>query len=206
MGQSSDEIRREIDQKRADAAKKIDRIQEQVQDTSDQLRNQVSDTTEQVQETVQHVREQVQGTVEDSVETAKQAIEDFDVQKYVQERPLVSVAAAFVGGIVLGKVMGGGGNGGHNGQHAYQAESSSPGQHSSGIGNSVRSAVHQSGIDDLISNAAAALFGQVADQARTTIDRSFPGFTDKLQSVQKQDGSVMDKAKAAAQPEHASPA
>ena len=40
MGQSSDQIRGEIDQKRADAAEKIDQLQNQVQGTADDMRAQ----------------------------------------------------------------------------------------------------------------------------------------------------------------------
>ncbi|MEJ7837578.1 MAG: hypothetical protein WKF81_02120 [Thermomicrobiales bacterium] len=201
MGQSPDQIRQEIDQKRADAAQKIDQIQSQVQDTSEQLKTQVNDTTAQVQETVQHVREQVQGTVEDSVETAKQAIENIDFQKYIQDYPLIAAGAAFFGGIVLGKVMSGGDNGG--GGQQYQQSSGNYSQQSSGVGNGMRSAIQKSGLDDTISNAAAALMGQVTDQVKTTLDRSFPGFSDKLQTAQKSDGSIMDKAKAAVDPDSA---
>lgn len=200
MGQSSDQIRHEIDQKRNDAAAKIDQLQTQVQDTQEQLKTQVQDTAQQVQETVQNVREQVQGTVQDSVETAKQAVENIDWEKQVQERPLLAVGAAFFGGIVLGKLTSGGG-----GHHHSQSHLQQPPQYgqSGGVTDGVRSAFQKSGLDDTISNAAAALLGTVTDQVRTTLDRNFPGFTDKLQSAQHSDGSVIDKAKAAAQPEPA---
>jgi|GEM_PF-2119136 len=206
MGQSSDAIRQEIDQKRADAASKIDQFQTQMEDTSEQLRNQVKEGAEQVQATAEHVREQVQGTVEDTVETAKQTIENIDFKQQVQQRPLLSVGAAFFGGMMLGKLT----NGHDNGQHSHssfqqpyqqQSASSHATHQSNGLVEGVRGAVQKSGIEDLISNATAALIGQVADQARTTIDRSFPGFSEKVQTVQQQDGSVIDKAKASMQPE-----
>jgi ElaB/YqjD/DUF883 family membrane-anchored ribosome-binding protein len=210
MGQSSDELRQEIDQKRSEAAEKIDRIQAQAQDTSTQIRDQIREGSEQVQDTAQHIREQVQGTVEDSVETAKHAIENVDLHQQVQQRPLMSVGAAFIGGMVLGKIMSGGGDSHDhgNGNHSYTPPgttgySSSPASSSGGISHSLRNAIEKSGLEETISNAAAALIGNAGEQLRATLDNSFPGFADKLQAVQHSDGSIVDKAKAAAAPEPA---
>jgi hypothetical protein len=61
----------------------------------------------------------------------------------------------------------------------------------------VRSAIQKSGLDDTISNAAAAMMGSIADQLKSTLNQSFPGFVDKLQTAQKTDGTVIDKSKAA---------
>lgn len=199
MGQSPDQIRHDIDMKREEAAQKIDQIQSQVHDTSDQIKNQVHETSEQVQQTAQQVREQVQGTVEDTVETAKHAIETIDLQKHIQDYPLIAAGAAFFGGIMLGKLSSSGG--GNQQQHQYQPQSSNGSNQSGGAGANVRTAFQKSGLEDTISNASAALMGQVTDQLKATLDKSFPGFTDKLKTAQKSDGSVIDKAKAAVDPE-----
>jgi ElaB/YqjD/DUF883 family membrane-anchored ribosome-binding protein len=213
MGQSSDQIRQEIDQKRNDASQKIDQLQTQVQDSTTQMREQVQGTAEQVQDTVQQVRHQVQGTVQDTVDTVKHSVEHFDLQAQVRQRPLAAVGAAFIGGMLLGKLT----SGGHDGRgHAYGAGSSDYNRHQQydasgaqryassqkpgGIAEGLRHAVQKSGIDGTISNAAAAMMGSMADQLRTTLDHTFPGFSDKLQSAQKSEGSVVDKAKATVDP------
>jgi ElaB/YqjD/DUF883 family membrane-anchored ribosome-binding protein len=206
MGQSSDQIRQEIDQTRGNAADKIDQLQHQVENTSTQIRDQVQGTTEQVQETVQQVREQVQGTVEDTLHSAQKAVENVDLQKQVQERPLIAVGAAFIGGILLGKMTSGGN--GHSGGHAsyprFQPGESGAYEQppsSGGMSDGLRSAIHKSGLEDTISNAAAAMMGTVTDQLKSTLNQNFPGFTDKLQSAQKTEGSIIDKSKAAVDPE-----
>jgi ElaB/YqjD/DUF883 family membrane-anchored ribosome-binding protein len=213
MGQSPDEIRQEIDQKRNDAAEKIDQLQSQVQGTTTQMREQVQGTAEQVQETVQQVRQQVQGTVQDTVDTVKHSVEHFDLQQQVRQRPLVAVGAAFVGGIVLGKLTGGGHDdrgrhygdgsseyGRHQQYDASGAQRFSSSSSSGGMAEGLRHAIQKSGIDDTIANAAAAMMGSMVDQLRSALDQAFPGFTGKLQSAQKSEGSVVDKAKAAADP------
>jgi ElaB/YqjD/DUF883 family membrane-anchored ribosome-binding protein len=205
MGQSSDQIRQEIDQTRSNAADKIDQLQHQVENTSAQIRDQVQGTTEQVQETVQHVREQVQGAVEDSLHTAQKAVENVDLQKQVQERPLIAVGAAFIGGILLGKMTSGNGNGhsSHAQHQQHDAGGSQRSQSSGGVSDGLRSAIHKSGIEDTISNAAAAMMGSVTDQLKSTLNQNFPGFVDKLQSAQKTEGSIIDKSKAVVEPEAA---
>lgn len=175
MGQSSDQIRQEIDQKRTDAASKIDALKDQVQGNADEVRGQVEDTVDQV-------REGVQGTVEDTIETVKQNI---DLQRQMEERPLVALGAALVGGFVLGGLLGGGG------QQSHSGGSSSGG----GASSAIRGAAHKSGLEDTISNAAAALMGNVTEQFKGTLDRNFPGFADKMSSAQQQQGSLSDKTR-----------
>lgn len=175
MGQSSDQIRQEIDQKRTDAATKIDTLKDQVQGNADQMRGQVEDTVDQV-------REGVQGTVEDTIETVKQNI---DLKKQMEERPLVALGTALLGGFVLGGLMGSGGG----------QQSQSGGASSGGASSGVRNAVKQSGLEDTISNAAAALMGNVTEQVKQTLDSNFPGFADKMSSAQQQPGTLSEKTR-----------
>jgi ElaB/YqjD/DUF883 family membrane-anchored ribosome-binding protein len=205
MGQSSDQIRQEIDQTRSNAADKIDQLQHQVENTSAQIRDQVQGTTEQIQETVQQVREQVQGTVEDSLHTVQKAVENVDLQKQVQERPLIAVGAAFIGGILLGKMTSGNGHSSHAQQQQFDASENQRSQSSGGVSDGLRRAIHKSGLEDTISNAAAAMMGSVTDQLKSTLNQNFPGFVDKLQSAQKTEGSIIDKSKAVVEPESTSP-
>jgi len=195
MGQSSDQIREEIDQKRNDAASKIDQLQSQVRDTSAEMQSRVQDTAEQVQDVVHQVREQARGTVDDTVQTVKDNIENINFQQQVQQRPLLAVGAAFIGGIVLGKMTGGD----HYHQQresAYQGYAPKHESDGAGMTSGLRSAVQRSGLDETLSNAAAALMGSMTEQLKSTLNSSFPGFADKLASAQHTDGSFADKAQA----------
>ncbi len=183
MGQSTDQIRQEIDQKRDDAAGKIDQLETQVKDTADQLKSGVQDTTEQI-------IDQVKGTVEDSVETVKQSVQNVDFRQQIEERPLVALGVALVGGFVLGGMMGGGG----------QQQSSSGGQRGSSqsgssMSSGIRSVVQNTGLEDTFSNAASALVGSLTDQVKDTIDRSFPGFADRMQTTKETPGGFVQKTR-----------
>lgn len=182
MGQSPDQIRQEIDQKRTDAADKIDQLQDQVQSIPDQVRQQAQDTVEQV-------RDQVKGTVDDTVQSVK---ENLDLRQQVEQRPLVALGAAFVGGFVLGSMGGGEGGSAPQGQQGYAGRSeNSP----SALSNGLRSAVQRSGLDETIANAAAALIGSVTDQLKGTLDRNFPGFATKMTKAQRTEGDLADKTR-----------
>jgi ElaB/YqjD/DUF883 family membrane-anchored ribosome-binding protein len=194
MGQSTDQIRQEIDQKRDDAAGKIDQLQTQVVDTADTMRSTVQDTAGQM-------RDQVKGTVEDTVETVRQ---NMDFRQQIEERPLMALGVALVGGFVLGGLTGGGGghhsSGGSHFTQSYQPPTTgqyNPPQSSSGstIGAGIRSALQKTGIEDTISNAAAAMLGSMTDQLKETLDRNFPGFADKMQTAQEKPGGFADKAR-----------
>jgi ElaB/YqjD/DUF883 family membrane-anchored ribosome-binding protein len=195
MGESTDQIRQEIDRKRDDAAGKIDQLQHQVQDTADQMRANVQDTTGQV-------IDQVKTGVDDTIESVKQNI---DLRQQIEERPLLALGAALVGGFLLGGMTGGrnhhGGSSGFT--QSYQPASGQHTAHHDGahggpaMGSSIRSAIQKTGIEDTISNAAAALLGSVTDQLKDTIDRNFPGFNEKMESVQHQPGGFADKAREA---------
>lgn len=187
MGQSADQIRQEIDQKRADASSKIDQLQQQVQGTTEQVRDQV-------QESVEQVVEQVKGTVDDTIQTVKNSV---DFRQQIEERPLVALGVAILGGFLLGGMSGGGSNGGSSGhapQQGYGSSNEYRSTSSHGSGSStVRTALQKSGLEDTISNAAAALMGSVTDQLKSTLDRNFPGFADKMQTAQNKPGSLADK-------------
>lgn len=168
MGQSADQIRQEIDQHRSDAAQKIDDLETRVQDTATQA------------------REQAQGMVEDTIQTAK---DSFDFRKQVEERPLVALGVAFVGGLMLGGVTGGG----EEQQSSSAQGGSQQGQKSSGA---LRQAAQRSGLEDTIANAAAALLGSVTEQFKSTLDQNFPGFSSKMETAQNTRGGMAEKAQA----------
>ncbi len=205
MGKSSDQLREELDAQRADTGAKIDNLQHQVED-------QIEHTREQVTETAQHVRDEAQAVVTDTVDSVKQTVEDFDLERMVQDRPLLSVGAAMLGGFMLGAMLGGGDGSDNNpnryttarmgsgtGSQSGSQSDSYSGSHSSssGIGNSLRSAAQKSGLEDTISNAGAALMGSVTEQLKDMMDKNFPGFSDKLDTAQQQSGSFKEKVSSA---------
>ncbi len=185
MGQSSDQIRQEIDRDRADAGERIDHLQEQLQGQADHMQHQAQDTAE-------HVRGQAQGFVDDAVAS----VQNFDYHRQIQERPLVSLGAALLGGFVLGGMMGGGG-GGQQQSSGGSSQSSQP--QGGGMSSQLRSAAQKSGLEDTISNASAALMGSVTEQLKGTINSNFPGFSEKLDTAQSQRGSFTEKSRATQQ-------
>jgi ElaB/YqjD/DUF883 family membrane-anchored ribosome-binding protein len=201
MGKSSDELRQEIDMHRADAERKINDLQGQIQGTADDLKSQAQGTVEdlrhQVQDTATDVREQVQGTMEDTIQTVK---ENVDFEQFVQERPLVSLGAALIGGFVLGGILDGSSGGGGGSSHASPASGSgaysgSSSTSHSGLSDSIRNMYKSSGLEDTVNNAAAAMMGSVTEQLKQTMDRNMPGFSDKMDSAKRTEGSVMDKSR-----------
>ena len=187
MGQSSDQIRQEIDQTRQDAADKIDQLKEQVEGTTAQMRTQVQDTAGQV-------LDQAKATVDETSGTVK---ENIDLRQQIEERPLVALGAALVGGFLLGGMVGGDKSRSGSQQHPYSSgtpvgESMSGGGAVSGI----RGAIQRSGFEDTLSSAAAALMGSLTEQVRDTLDRNFPGFAEKMSTAQHQSGSLSDKTRA----------
>lgn len=194
MGKSSDQLREELDMQRSQTGEKIDDLQQQFQ-------SQVDDTRQQVTDTVSQVRDEAQAMVTDTVDTVKSAVEEFDLTRHIEERPLVTAGMALLGGFVLGALLegdrnrGGGSNGYSNGSYANQSGQQSGS--SSGFSDTLRNAARSSGLEETFSNAGAALMGTVTDQLKQMVDRSFPGFSDKLNTTQQQSGSFTDKAKAA---------
>jgi uncharacterized protein YjbJ (UPF0337 family) len=190
MGESTNQIRQEIDQSRQSAADKIDQLQDQVTGTADQLRVNVQDSAEQL-------RDQVSGAVDDTIQTVK---ENIDIRQAIEQRPLLALGAALISGFVLGSLTGG--DDGHqtNSQGATSFTSSRTGSSGSSLGSGLRSAIQKTGIEDTLSSAAAAFIGSLGDQLKDTLDRNMPGFADKMQSAQQTPGSFADKTREAQSP------
>ena len=183
MGQTADELRQEIDGKREDAAAKIDEIEARVQNTAQMARETVEETMQTardtVEDTIQTAKETVTGTVTETVETVKQS---FDVQRQIQERPLVALGAAALGGFLLGGAIGGGDNKQHRADYSqssnggrtynYQGYRSQPGP--------LQQAAKSAGLDNAMSAVTGALMGMAADRLRGIVDESFPDFGERL--------------------------
>lgn len=194
MGKSSDQLREEIDRQRDDAGAKIDNLQQQVE-------SQIEGTREQVVDTAEQVRDEATAMVTDSVDAMKQNIENLDIERHVQERPLASVGAALLGGFILGAVLGGNDDhhrqsGGYSAAGSMSGNQGHSGPDMGGMMHGIRSAAQKSGLEDTVSNAAAAMMGSVTEQIKGMLDQSFPGFSDKLDTAQNKQGSFTDKARA----------
>jgi len=169
MGQTADQLRQEIDQKRDDAGQKIDAIETRVQDTVQQAK-------ETAQETVDDTVAKAKETVDETVQMVK---ENVDLAKQIEERPLAALGAALAGGFLLGKVMGGG--------QGHQPSGGQPsGAPQGGNTGGIRDAVKRSGLDDTLSTAMTALMGMLTEKARSAVDESFPAFAEKLKQQNEQ--------------------
>lgn len=173
MGEAADQLRQEIDAKRQDATDKIEQLEQKVTGAADHVQHQV-----------EHVREQVKET--------------FDWRKQVEERPLVALGVAFVGGAVLGGVMGG--DDGHRGSDApryssntvqyAQRGSSGDGAATAGVGlglmASLRGAAKSAGLDETINNLTTSFMTTLTERIREVADQAVPGMGEKLENAAKQ--------------------
>lgn len=152
MGETADQLRQQVDQKREDASQKIDQIEQQVMNKAQDIETRVSDTAQQVKA-------------------------QMDWRHQVEERPLIAVGAALVGGILLGGIVGKGNHqpaGPQTGVQAHQG---------GGVTDTVRKAARESGLDNAVENFANAAFGMIGERMREMTDRTFPGMLDKVQNA-----------------------
>lgn len=154
MGETADQIRRQVDQKRDDASQKIDQIEQKVVGKAQEIEGKVTDTADQVK-TQMNWRYQV------------------------EEHPLMSVGVAMVGGMVLGSMMGKDDHHQNRDVHVTQQETHRGG----GITESIKKAARTSGLDDSVQNFAGAAFGMLGERMRDMTERTFPGMLDKVQSA-----------------------
>lgn len=161
MGETTDAIRRDIEHERHAFERNIDDIESRVRDTTDQ---------------VQHKVEDVQQKVKDAT----------DIRGQFERRPMLGVAVAFGGGVLLGTMMGGGGNGGnrqsYSGGYQYQPQQfQSYGDRSQGgtdIGRQHASSTFE--------NVKGALMGVAAAQVKSMLSQNLPGFDDEYRQVESE--------------------
>lgn len=167
MGQTADQLRQEIDDKRDDAAAKIDEIEARVQNTAQMAK----DT---VEETMQSAKDTVTETVSETLDTVKQS---FDVKRQIDERPLMALGAAALGGFILGGM--GGGDKKHRSDRTYSSDRNQYQEHRSQPGR-LQQAARSTGLDNAMSAVTGALMGMAADRLRGLVEESFPEFSDRL--------------------------
>ena len=168
MGQTADQLRQDIEHKRDDAAAKIDAIETQFEDTARRVQD-----------------------------TAKRVKENVDLRQQIQERPLVALGAALVGGFVLGGILGGEQKGGQPSQHA--GEQHGGGARPRGVASGIKEAAKRSGLEDTVSSVTAAVMGMATDKIKSTVDQTFPGFGQKMQAAQQAGGGLGQRQEAALQ-------
>jgi hypothetical protein len=146
--------------------------------------------------------EQIENQVTQAAEDIKETV---DIRRQVEQRPLVSLGAAFIGGIVLGGLVGGDSGNGRNAPAYYRydgsSSSGSSGQGGSGLMEGIRSAAKKAGLEDAINSAAAAMMANAGDRIKSTMNQTYPGFAEKYQSASHASGGMPEKTKAASSTE-----
>src|SRR5690606_31465636 len=94
MGETTDSIRRDIDRERGQLEQNLEGIESKVRDTTGEMQHKVEDVQQQVQDKV--------GEVQTKLKNATDWRAQFD------QRPMVGLAVAFGGGVLLASMMGGG--------------------------------------------------------------------------------------------------
>jgi hypothetical protein len=111
-------------------------------------------------------------------ETTQQVKESLDWRRQVDEKPLMALGAAFVGGFVLGGVMGG------DDDHQKSSSHWQTSKNRGGLGGAIRNAAKSSGFEDSLSEMATGLFGSLSTRMKQVAGDTLPGIADKAQSGQ----------------------
>jgi ElaB/YqjD/DUF883 family membrane-anchored ribosome-binding protein len=191
MGQTTDELKANVDSSREAATQKIEAIQDQVMDTVHQAEQKVTDTAQQVKEKL-------------------------DWRTQVEQRPLMAIGAAFIGGVVLSSILSdddddtrryrsgiapsygsqswAGNQAAYGSASTYGVGPSYPsigdsgsaarnGGSGMGLMGSIRKAARTSGFEDTLNNMTSSFMSTMTDRLRQMADEAFPGMGEKLQNV-----------------------
>jgi len=179
MGQTTGELREQIDATRDDASQKIDQIEQMVTGAADQVKDQVERTKEQVKET-------------------------FDWRHQVEDKPLVALGAAFIGGAVLGGITGGHDHEHHDDRYSYQrtqadgsyrtGQSEHEGSMAGGVLGAVRGAAKKTGLDETFAQMAGGFMAMVSDRVKEMANQVFPGMADKMEGDRSMSTAVPPSA------------
>jgi hypothetical protein len=112
-------------------------------------------------------------------ETTQQVKESLDWRRQVDEKPLMAVGAAFIGGMLLGGVTGG-----DDGNQKSSSEHWQSRKNPSGLGGAIRNAAKKSGFEDSLNDMATGLFGSLSSRMKEITGDKFPSLADKAQSGQ----------------------
>jgi uncharacterized protein YjbJ (UPF0337 family) len=178
VGETTNSIRRDIDRER-----------HQLEDNLEGIEAKVQQTTHQVQEKVEDIQHQVQDKVEDVQEKIKDAT-DWRVQ--FEKRPMVGLAVAFGGGVLLASMMGSGNDSRRSSGNYYGGYQAQPQSFSSHQGHSGTDVGRQH-VSSTFDNVKGALLGVAAAQLKTVLSDALPGFSDEYSQVEKEQGSSGSK-------------
>ena len=125
------------------------------------------------------------------------------IQAKIAERPLISLGAGLIGGMVLGGLLGGGGESdrrderrywseynryrapSHSGNDGEQHDDSSPGVAAS-MTASLRKAAKQSGLEEHGRSTSTSVMSSLNDSLRSILSQNLPDFDQKLTERQQE--------------------
>lgn len=133
--------------------------------------------------------DKIEQQVTESAEAVKQ---NLDWRYQVESHPLTAVGAAFMGGMVLGGLVGGGDGESH--RSAYDAagtriDASEDHHRNGGISGALKQATQSSGVESAISSAAAMAMAAAGQRVKDAIGEKYPDLLDQYEASKSSDGS-----------------
>lgn len=168
-----------------------------------------SEIGQELEQTRSDAAEKIEKIEQQVTQSAESVKESLDWRHQVEQRPLMALGTAFLGGLMLGELTNGDQhaaprysyNGNGASRSAYESrENSSQG----GMTDAVRHAARASGADDAISSAAAALLSTAGQRIKDIIDETYPGFLERYERSKTAGGGITDRVRAATDEETSS--
>jgi len=155
--------------------------------TADQLRDQVDQTRENATQKIEQIEQHVG-------QTADKVKEQLDWRHQVEERPLMAVGAALVGGMILGGLVGGNGHG-HESHNQIRSSDRNDyrfdGGSSTGVvSGALRNAAKTSGFEETVQHVATAALSTFGDRLRDAAEHNLPGLAEKMHASDGQPAST----------------
>jgi len=169
-----------------------------------------SEISQELEQTRSDATEKIEKIEQQVTQSAESVKESLDWRHQVEQRPLIALGTAFIGGLMLGELTNGdqheaprySSNGNGASRSSYESrEKSSQG----GVTGAVRHAAQASGAEDAISSAAAALLSTAGQRIKDVIDETYPGFLERYDRSKTASGGVSERVRAASDEETSSP-
>lgn len=166
-----------------------------------------SQIDQELEQTRADATEKIEKIEQQVTQTAESVKESLDWRYQVEQRPLMALGIAFLGGMMLGGMTNGDQHGSprysYNGasRSSYEAKGSSS---QGGMTDAVRQAARASGAEDAISSAAAALVSTAGERIKDVIDETYPGFLERYERSKTASGGVSERIRAASDEEMSS--
>ena len=136
-------------------------------ETADQIRDQVDQAREQATDKIVQLEQQVSNATQ-------QVKDNLDWRHQVEERPLVAMGVALVGGMLFGSITGGNGKS----SHSSNSSSSSSG---GGLGGVVRKAAASAGIEAKVESYAHDFFNSLSKRVGDVASEAFSGLSNSTE-------------------------